>query len=182
MSTEFQDQNPYRAPNADSTDGPWHARVGRQLRFTVAAWVIIFLLNLPFPLFCGMDVTSGIATLGMFAAIVLLLSAGVVLCVRLPGVMRTLMIGSVVTAISQFLPLLQIVAGLLAISAAKVLGLLAVATQFGNMRTVSFFGGLLITLITAGIMMLVALGSGWILQLVYRLIRKLRSNSDGTSL
>ena len=129
------------------------------------AWLALCLANLALPLFLGWDVTSNGGRVGMLSAVGFTLVLGIVLVERWSRLRVALAIGSVVTAVSQAFPLLQIVAGSVSLDAVNRLGH-DPGTGFGNERGLTELGGFAVTLLTAGLMILAALAGGGAFQLL----------------
>ena len=106
--------NPYQAPLALVDDAIPEGKVVavRETRKLIIVWVIIFLLNLPFPVAIGSAFTTGYSIWAMVATLVVLVLGGIALCIWYPSIARPLVVGSAVTAVSQIVPILHVAAGL----------------------------------------------------------------------
>jgi hypothetical protein len=114
--TDDPELNPFVAP----TTGPQTTVIStpeersRWLRF---AWPTAVVLHLPVPLWFGWFVAAGgIARLGMFAGIAIVYGIGRRLCSSNPWLMKRLAVGSMITSVSQFWPMAQMLIGMFAIS------------------------------------------------------------------
>jgi hypothetical protein len=141
--------NPYQvleaSREATPNNPPWKpdrlARHRLQMK-----WLIVFLLNLPVVLFCAMVCVSGAATLGVATAVPMVAILGWTCCLWFPQTMRQIVIGGSATAIFQFFPLPQMLAGSIALEVCEQMGL---AGSYDTGPIESFSGGFLATIITA---------------------------------
>lgn len=172
--TESLDQfNPYQAPTSGHSPSLEMNQVEQQPA-SVAAWVLVYSLNLPVPFFFGIVVTDGTGKFGMVLAVVVLLAAGVFATRRYPRTLTAISIGGLVTALSQFYPMLQMFAGMAALFVTEALSLsdsgAVGAGGFENVGTV--LGGFCATCITAFIEIIVAAMVGGLVQLARRQTKK----------
>jgi hypothetical protein len=79
-------------------------------------WLSVVLINLPLPVFFGIASSQGFGRFGMPVGIGLVTAVGWLLCRQFPDFMRKLSIGSVLTALSQFYPMLHIFVGAWAVA------------------------------------------------------------------
>lgn len=157
--------NPYEAPvAADNWPlAPVEKSYGRKL----IGWIVILLLNLPVPLFFGQSIVSGAGTVGMMLAILTILVAGVFATFRFPQLIEVLQVGGIVTALSQFMPILHFIAGAVAIGITEQITSVANGDESNVLpEGVSFLGGFCATSITAGIVLLVAAAIGAVIQVL----------------
>ena len=113
MSVE-QDQNPFAAPTVQD-NAPNSSRASDPLK-PHFAWFCMFVINLPVPLYFGFGVTSEVGRIGMPLGIAAVYLCGVWSCTAAPRIMYRLNIGSSVVAVSQFLPMLHVIVGIMALS------------------------------------------------------------------
>lgn len=148
--------NPYRPPR-DRPDPvpPQRGDSSKIDRVAFAAWPLALVSNMIVPLFFGLDFTYEQGRAGMLVATVLFLLAGWGLCYVKPNAARRLIAGSTLTAISQFFPILQIFAGVVAIGIADRMGLSRESTD-GNLAQVSELGGFIMTVVVGVILLTVA--------------------------
>lgn len=130
-------------------------------------WVAVFLANLPLPLLFGFAVTSGNSTLGMLAGVAVVWLIGHFAVARVRPIRTPLMFGGAVIAASQVLPLAQIVAGMLAMTAVtgRDVGLQSAPDGFA------------VTLLTAALLAVAALALGFVFHAMGRLIEASVSRS-----
>ena len=156
MSTPETVENPYAAPQSpivfDRTGEP-----GAGLRWHLA-WATVFGVNLIVPLWLGWDMTSGVGRVGLVLAIVLWLLLGHLLCARSRKLRFLLVAGGVCVGLSQLLPLLQIWAGM---NSGMIISM---ASGFSDRATGLY--GFLMTLLTGGQLILVAIVSGQVVFLM----------------
>lgn len=150
-------------------------------RPTIISWVIVFLLNLPIPVFFGSSVVaSASGYTGMAVGCVLWCGLGILLCFgqQAKHIQATTR-GGLLVALSQFYPILHMFAGLLAGA--------VVAAVFGagnsgrgplNMTTNQVFTDLLhstaMTLVTGALLIFVAFTVGHLVSFVVRAISENR--------
>jgi hypothetical protein len=130
-----------------------------------AAWPIVFGLNLVIPLLLGWDMTREHGRIGVFLAAALLLTSGWAVCYARPSVARRLILGSTLTALSQLFPILQIVAGCIAVAVADSFALLGHGGH-GGPAQFSEPGGFIVTLLVGCILLTFAGTTGWVLGLL----------------
>ena len=112
-------ENPYRAPESDAAPVSNGRRGGRIDGPAFLAWPIVFGLNMVLPLLFSGEVTKRHGQLGLCIAALVLLVGGWVLCAWSGSTARKLILGSALVALTQVLPLLQIIAGSVSISIAQ---------------------------------------------------------------
>lgn len=117
-----QDINPYEAPSAHSplpaAQSP--STFFQKPRVVQSAWFLAVAINLPLPLWLGFNATAdGAARLGMPIGIVTVYGTGVWICSHRPEVMWRLIVGSMFTAVTQFLPILHMLVGIAAMGISK---------------------------------------------------------------
>ncbi len=151
--------NPYASPAEVVADQP---KTDQQRRFTETsfAWLLVLTLNLPVPFACAFAIANTHAIIGATLLVVGLLIAGHLLMKSSPRLMRVFVQGGIVTAISQFFPLLQMIAGSIALDFCAQAGLAIPDGEdtIGSINT--FAGGIMAAAITAGIVLCVAFGFG----------------------
>ncbi|MBW3600364.1 MAG: hypothetical protein KY475_24250 [Planctomycetes bacterium] len=155
--------NPYESPRqiANSEEGPL-GNTGGIDKFAIIAWPVVFGLNIIIPAWFGWAVTGEHGRIGLCLASALFLASGWVLCYVRPAITRRLILGALVFAPSQFIPVVQIVAGIIAFIIAGALGL----TGPDNDEPTGEFGGFVITFIVGGILLMFAGVIGWIVGLI----------------
>ena len=127
--------------------------------FRAFGWTGIYGLNLFVPLLLGLFVTGdGSGWIGMLFAVALCWAVGVVGCTQFPRLYSVLIPGGILVAFTQFFPVLQIIAGAVAIGTYEDLG-------GGNILQAGLpaIGGFFVTLWTAFPLVLAAvvLGGGY---------------------
>ncbi len=125
----------------------------------VAAWSLVFAMNLPFPLALGLAVTEGGGRIGMGLAAMMLWTAGLAAgswSERLRAVM--LSGGSLVALFQIIFPVLQVVAGVIGLQSwSGVAGVGGLEIRGPNAE----FGGFLVTLTTGQLLVTAALVCGY---------------------
>lgn len=162
----MDDANPYQAPsNFETETSPASTAALDLLRPLWRGWAPVFLLNMIVPLLYGLSMTHGFGRLGMFAAVPVLFALGGWVCACQPKFRRALIRGGVLVALSQLLPVLQIVAGLVAMDLTAMLGQ-AQAAVVRPPEVVSAPGGFLMTMFTGLLLMCAAFCLGLLLQAI----------------
>lgn len=157
--------NPYASPESSDASAAQDGRIARQIdKFAVIAWPIVFGLNMIVPAMLGWNMTREQGRMGMFAASGVLLALGWWVCLVKNALARRLIVGSLLTALSQFVPVLQIGAGVAAVALASQLELADIG--FANAENVTELGGFVITFVVGGILIACAGIAGLIAGLV----------------
>jgi hypothetical protein len=124
--------------------------------WTFGAWLFVFATNLAVPLLFSSSVTQAHGSLGMVFAILALLTLGGFLCTYHRELSRALLIGGVLIAMTQLIPIPQILAGWIGLAIGNALGLAEFSRGDQPARLTSEFGGFVVTLITGGILITAA--------------------------
>ena len=161
--------NPYEAPRSSETTRIPEAQRGK---FRLLwAWGLVFLLNLPVPIILAMPFTTRYSLFGLVAIVALFLSLGLVVCRRFAGFGQCLVAGGLLTALSQFIPFLQLFSGLVAINSAQSFGFTIDNPQSndGAIRFLlpSMLGVIWTALVTASIIGGCAISLGLILKMLF---------------
>jgi hypothetical protein len=151
-------ENPYAAPVAP-LDPDDRAVPSRWLR----AWVAVFGVNLIAPLFFGSMETRGIGWLGVLAGVVFLLILSVRWLGRSERHRTPLLVGGIGVAIAQVVPVFQIIAGMLAILVREIAleGHMGPPDDGGPL-VATFPAGLMVTVLTGGMLLIMADSIGWV--------------------
>lgn len=157
----MEDANPYQAPA--SLEGETPLAPGRLPVRLLAGWTALFLLNMPLPLLFAGEVTRNHGRSGVFVASAALWLLGCWVCVAQRKTGFALAVGGAPVALSQIVPFLQIMAGMVALTAGEFF------QQIENKddalgQVVSEPGGFLLTMITGGLLMSAALVLGLLMR------------------
>lgn len=164
MSNPPHISNPYQPPVAEmSGEDPVDASVVRR-------WLAVFALNLPLPLYLGAGATSGAGITGMISAVAVIFLSGMWLCWRFPRLVRIMTTGGFLTALSQIVPVLHFIAGLIGFGVADSLHLLEDDSGFGKISTARFLAGFTVTAVTAVILLVTAAVSGAVVRAAYQIM------------
>ena len=98
MTDSTSDVNPYAAPTVQAVE----------------------VINLPVPVKLGISCTRGPGQIGMLIGVLAFAGVGLILCRRVPSLMNSISLGSLVTAISQFFLILHMYVGMAAITICKL--------------------------------------------------------------
>jgi hypothetical protein len=117
-----QDTNPYEAPSANSplpvAQSP--STFFQQPWVVQSAWILAVAINLPVPIMFGFSFTAaGAARLGMLIGVAVVYGIGVWICLHQASVMWRLIVGSMLTALSQIWPMLHMMVGAIAMGVSK---------------------------------------------------------------
>ena len=125
-------------------------------------WTVVVLVNLIVPYLLAGGMTGPMGGWGIFMGVVLVLLFGVWASRAIPmGVLLTVR-GGVLVALSQFFPLIHLMAGILSIDFHRRTGIIpAEQLDRGN---VGFLSALLLTVSTGGILLMISCGLGVILK------------------
>ena len=155
------DVNPYQAPcsnRSEPTRTEFNVSSAKRLYM---AWFFIFALNLIAPLYFGWRMTEDGGRIGMLLAAILLLAVGYWICASARELGFALVVGGVAVALSQVLPMLQIMAGALGCALAVAMGLHSNGDAVDSPpMVVGEVGGFVVTLITGSLLMGAALVTG----------------------
>jgi hypothetical protein len=128
------------------------------------AWTLIFGLNLIVPLLLGWSMCGSRGKVGLCLAVAIYWVLGLLVCSRRKRWGRVLVSGSIPVAFSQFWPFAQMWAGIIAIRLWSILGSKSDPIQdFGGVRSLSGLGGFVVTWLTGGMLITVAVALGLIL-------------------
>ncbi|OYP30369.1 hypothetical protein [Rhodopirellula sp. MGV] len=88
----------------------------RSRRNCIVTWTVILPLNLIMPIFFAMGLVQGPAWLGVAAAVLMVYAAGIWCCYRQTGIATRIMIGGSIVTLSQLVPILHMIFGMIALS------------------------------------------------------------------
>lgn len=163
----LDEPNPYEAPLAVASGPPLtrptRPRGGGRL---LLGWAVVFSCNMIVPLLFGWDLTRDAGRGGLFAAGALLLGGGLWLCRAWPTLGGPLVAGAVLVSLTQLLPILQIIAGLMGLRLARAFGQAVSLGEFDFDRITGGLGGFVATLVTGGLLIGVSAAIGLFLRLV----------------
>jgi hypothetical protein len=165
MSLTGPDDNPYAAPEAVATAG---AQEGRAERPWTILWTAVFVVNLFVPLLFGWGLTSQGGRIGMTLAAAVLLGVGFLVGGRSRELRHNLTAGGILVALSQFVPFLQVLAGLAGMAVVeRLLGLhIGPGSEDGTISPPSEVASFLFTLITGGLLIAAAVVIGLVARMV----------------
>lgn len=125
-------------------------------------WTINVITNLPVCLFLGWDCTSRQGRWGMFAGIAVVLLTGLYAGAFVPRLMRVINLGGILTATTQWFPILPMMLGSIAVRIAESLklGFGAMEEDLNRVPLAGEAGAFLATLIVAAGTIFIAYGTG----------------------
>ena len=118
MTDSTSDVNPYAAPTVQAVEVESTGRASAHM--ATVAWLMAVLINLPVPVMLGISCTRGPGQIGMLIGVLAFAGVGLILCRRVPSLMKSISLGSLVTAISQFFLILHMYVGMAAITICKL--------------------------------------------------------------
>lgn len=120
--------NPYQSPESAKEKVERPKQLERRLElFAMLGWPIALGLNLPIPLYFGVVRTQFAGRSGMTLGILVILGLGYLFCYCRPDLSRRFVWASSVMAGTQFLPIIQIIAGMIAITIAQEIPFLSLS-------------------------------------------------------
>ena len=132
-------------------------RTPRALFEVAVTWTVLFLGNLILPLLLAIELVHGRGWLGVVAGCTFCWLSGLCLMIMQTASKRTMLIGASLTGLSQLFPILQVLAGIIALTVwqptAHMLGI-------DERLSANFIGPCFVTMSTGGILMTVAIFSG----------------------
>ena len=152
------EQNPYQPPSELSV-APLPTTDSRATH-TFVLWTVLFVVNLPLPVLFGATVTRGPARWGMVLIVAGVYAFGLLFCLNNPKRSKSLLAGSTMLALSQFVPVIHILAGLSAISVVSKSGMISFDPEFVMGPTDSLAAGAALTVITSGMLAVIAMLTG----------------------
>lgn len=161
--------NPYQSPSTQVAAEEAALRLARKVDYlSIVCWPLICLGNMLMPFtFAAALMNEQRGQIGAALAAAMLLIAGWVLCWLRPVWVRTVMVGAVVTGLSQIFPILQMIAGIIAIAVAALLGLGVADDGPAEMPAITSELGAFVIGIQVGLLLLiVATGIGLFLRLL----------------
>ena len=177
----MQSENPYQVTTELEHSPVAEEANAAPVRRTVTSWIIVFLLNLPVCVLFGASLFSSAGGYaGMFIGCVLWCGLGILLCFgnHIPHVRATAR-GGLLVALSQFYPLLQMFAG--TIAAAILESLFNLGGSDGGPLNIGTTGPVAdmavstaMTLLTGGMLIIVAFTGGHIITLIVNVFRENR--------
>jgi hypothetical protein len=125
-------------------------------------WTVVVLVNLIVPYLFAEGMTGPMGGWGIFLGVVLVLLFGILASLAIPMAILLTVRGGVFVALSQFFPVIHLMAGLLSIDVYRSTGIIpAGQLDRGN---VGFFSALVLTVSTGGILLIISCGLGVILK------------------
>ena len=152
--------NPFSPPTVSESATKPRKRSKLFHEALLVAWPFVFGANMIVPLLFGRNLIENRGSLGMALAAIILLIAGWIPFVVWPRLAYRLSLGSIVTALLQFFPLLHLFAGLIGFAITAELGLAVEGTDISSEEVTSELGGFVITAITGSCLLLFSLGVG----------------------
>lgn len=165
MAAPEPEDNPYAAPLAAADPAPSDMqRVGL---WEQIAWAVVFGVNLIVPVILALSSTHG-GRAGIILAAILLFILSLRAIIRSERIWFALMSGGICVGLSQVMPILQIVAGLISLLVAK--GISGIDLDPTNGKNVGLNEpiGFVVTLLTGGLLLLAALLCGQFIHWVSR--------------
>ena len=141
--------NPYSPPNIGADELRQSGQAGADARSFATRLFLLLLANAVVPIILSKTHTSGDGFIGLAIGLALIMCLATYLGVQAPSIRSLLIDGSIWLAFSQFFPILQLLAGLVAVSLCQELGISHQtddSVPFGMLNTIA--SGLFCTLVT----------------------------------
>lgn len=152
--------DPYRPPGEEAGTRP----VPQERRtdwLLMTMWPLFLAFNLVVSLYLLLSFTPHHGRLGILLGLLTILASGWCLCVLNPEAAWRVLIGAIVTGISQVVPILQFLLCTAALAISMSLGMASDSSTTGITEVTSEVGGYVMTLISATGVMAAAAGVGW---------------------
>jgi len=164
VSIDGPDQNPY-APPVSRDVALDREGADRKPKRRLLTWSVLYVLNLVVPLMFGFQCVNGaLGVLGMFVGIGLFFVGTVVVLERRKWLYAPFCVGAAFLGLSQLWPVLQMFAGMLALTATEFV--------FGTPeRTLHAFASSFATIITGSLLLIVAAVSGLVAYVLFNMAR-----------
>jgi hypothetical protein len=157
------ENNPFEPPKTgDDFQSPPQRVVASPLVMGLE-WTAALLFNLIVPILIGWGLTDSNAKIGVVAAVALILLVGYLACKYHPLLMLFTIRGSIFVGVSQIIPALHLLMGLISLQFLEILGLIA---KDGAPALTGFLMGFLMTLAIGLQLLIISLGLGLILRLI----------------
>ena len=161
------DVNPYESPRSVASEpvsagAAWNRWI-TPLRFSYS---IVFVLNNALPLVLGWQLTATSGRIGMFIGMMALFGAGICVCELRPWLGWSLTVGGGVMCVAQFVPIAQMVAGLIGLAIGEALGQVHMSDGLPQ-KISSETGGFVVTFTTGAILMIASTCLGAVLQWMF---------------
>jgi hypothetical protein len=163
----------YQSNRSEEGDGGMSGRRVLDLEFGPihVTWTGIFLLNILFPGFLGFVMTEGMGPpwgsgrYGIVGAMWFLFILGNWVSIAVPKIGRPLMVGGFFVGLLQIFPILQLFAGMAAIEIGCLVDV-AKRNSEGTPHLIGEPGGLIVTLATGTLLMMVSLSLGLVVRMM----------------
>ena len=144
---------------------------------TLIAWPLVLASNIVMPWLLGSTLLREHGTIGVLASVLLFAVAGWALIMRLPTQGIRLVVGATILIGTQFIPVVQIVAGSIAFGIANAMGQAQIGDGEGlDDQITSEWGGFIATTVTGSILACVAFVCGTI---AIALLNRFQQRSPG---
>lgn len=127
-------------------------------------WTVVVLCNLVVPLFVGWSLTQGFGQIGILLAVLLALVFGYWASVYMPLPVLFTLRGGMLVALSQFMPILQLIVGMVTIDFFRKTRI--IPEESLDRGNIGFLGAFLLTATVGSILMAISCGLGLLLRLV----------------
>ena len=179
----MDEHNPYEPPKSSMPPPAPVDHANRRVQmWTFGTWIFVFAINMAVPLLFSASMTEEHGKLGMAVALGAFLTCGCFLCAFHRELARALIIGGVVVALTQIIPMLQFIAGSIGMAVGLGLGVADFGGDERGPSLTSEFGGFVVTLVTGGILITAAAVSGLSIQWLASRRRARRSKTPPSAL
>lgn len=164
MGSEFS-SNPYEPSDHSMDLEPVDQRVIHRPLVLSIQWTVVVLCNLIVPLLFGLALSRTDGIVGIAVAVVFMLVLGYFASIYLPFFVLFSVRGGLLVGVSQIIPVVHVLAGYVSMMLLRFVGLLEVDVLVGDKR-IGFISAFLLTVLTGGILIMVACGLGLLMRLV----------------
>jgi len=156
--------NPYQPSDSDFISESVERRVIHSPLVLSIQWTVVVLFNVIVPLMLSWSMTQGVGHFGVGLGVLLILLLGYWASVGMPLFVLFTIRGGVLVALSQFFPVLHLIAGLLAVSFYRYSGIIPAESL--DRTGVGLMGAFLLTATTGVILMSFCLVVGFFIRLI----------------
>ena len=127
-------------------------------------WTVVLLCNLIAPLYLGWSITQGSGQMGILLAVLVALVFGYWASIYMPLTILFTLRGGLLVALSQFMPILQLIVGLITIEFFRKTRM--IPEESLDRGSIGFLGAFLLTGTVGSILMAISCGVGLLLRLI----------------
>lgn len=165
MNEESNQENPFAPSTFGTSETLPSQRVVASSWVMSLEWIAVVLFNLIAPLLIGWGMIDLAARFGLASAVVLVLGIGTLFCIQYPLLMLFTIRGAVLVGLTQVIPVLQFIVGILSAAFLTACGVIP-ADQAPSRLAEGFVGGFLLTAVMGTQLLVLSLVIGVLMRLV----------------